>query len=100
MPARETTSLALIFSVLAMFLLGLLDDIRQLGAKKKLIGQIIVASFAYWGGLRIESFRIPGLGSVVQFGGASFLISVIWIVALTNLINLIDGVMAWREASR
>src|SRR5712691_1845905 len=30
LPGRETTSLALIFSVLAMFLLGLLDDIRQL----------------------------------------------------------------------
>ena len=91
-PEREANSLALIFSALAMFLLGLLDDIRPLGARKKLIGQIIVASVAYWAGLRIESFRIPGLGAVVQFGGASFLITVLWIVALTNLINLIDGV--------
>src|SRR5689334_22660778 len=41
--ARTRTHLVVVFSALAMFLLGLWDDLRPIGARKKLIGQIIIA---------------------------------------------------------
>jgi len=77
---------------LAMFGLGLWDDISMLGAKRKLLGQMAIASAAYWLGIAINRFQIPFTGQIVDLGFWSWLVTVFWLVALTNLINLIDGV--------
>ncbi|HEU4537517.1 MAG TPA: MraY family glycosyltransferase [Polyangiaceae bacterium] len=72
-------------------LVGAVDDVRALGAKKKLAAQIVAASVAWWGGARIESLRIPGLGHFVFSSPLGYLLSVAWVVAFINAINLIDG---------
>ena len=77
---------------LAMFGLGLWDDLFVLGARRKLIGQLVIASAAYWAGIEINKFQIPFTGHVIDLGFWSWLVTVFWLVALTNLINLIDGV--------
>jgi UDP-GlcNAc:undecaprenyl-phosphate GlcNAc-1-phosphate transferase len=77
---------------LAMFGLGLWDDLFVLGARRKLIGQLAIASAAYWAGIEINKFQIPFTGQVIDLGFWSWLVTVFWLVALTNLINLIDGV--------
>ena len=79
-------------SALAMFGLGLWDDCRGLGAKFKLLGQLLIASAAWYGGLSIHDFKVPWLGQIWDLGIWSLPVTVIWLVALTNLINLIDGV--------
>lgn len=81
-----------ILSSLAMFALGLWDDLRALGAKRKLVGQLLIASAVYFAGLGIQKFQIPFTGKVLDLGAIGFLATVIWLVAMTNLINLIDGV--------
>jgi UDP-GlcNAc:undecaprenyl-phosphate/decaprenyl-phosphate GlcNAc-1-phosphate transferase len=96
LPSGTTSSgsrLALGVTTLLMFVLGLWDDFRALGAKKKLIGQILIALLAFWWGLRIESFKNPLTGYVYHFGfWISIWATVLWLVAMTNLINLIDGI--------
>ncbi len=80
-------------TTLLMFGLGLWDDISALGAKKKLLGQILIALIAFAAGLKIESFKNPFSGHVYQFDlllAAG--VTVLWLVAMTNLINLIDGI--------
>ena len=77
---------------LAMFGLGLWDDFFALGAKRKLFGQLLIASVAYFCGIGIAHFRIPFLDHVVDLGLWSWPVTVFWLVAMTNLINLIDGV--------
>lgn len=78
---------------LAMFTLGLWDDLRALGAKRKLLGQILIASAAFWGGISIENLTIPfAHQGVVCLGLWAWPVTVLWLVAITNLINLIDGV--------
>ena len=78
---------------MAMFILGLWDDLRALGAKRKLLGQILIASTLYWGGISIENLTIPfAHEKTLQLGLWAWPVTVIWIVAITNLINLIDGV--------
>jgi UDP-GlcNAc:undecaprenyl-phosphate/decaprenyl-phosphate GlcNAc-1-phosphate transferase len=77
---------------LAMFILGLCDDISPIGAKKKLIGQVAIAVAAFYFGLRVETFRNPVNGVVYQLGTLSLFATVFWLVAMTNVINLIDGV--------
>lgn len=73
-------------------LAGVYDDIKGLGAKRKLLAQFIAASLAWLGGARIHpSLNVPGLG-LLEIGLAlSFIATIIWVLAFTNAINLIDG---------
>jgi UDP-GlcNAc:undecaprenyl-phosphate GlcNAc-1-phosphate transferase len=76
---------------LAVHLLGLLDDLKPMRARYKLAGQLLIAVGVYWAGLRIESVLIPG-GSVIDLPGWLGLIcTVVWLVGITNAVNLIDG---------
>lgn len=79
-------------SALAMFGLGLWDDIKPLGARKKLVGQILIAIAAFYFGLRIEEVKNPLTGVIYPLGIWAGTATVFWLVAMTNLINLIDGI--------
>jgi UDP-GlcNAc:undecaprenyl-phosphate GlcNAc-1-phosphate transferase len=91
-PEANSQRWAIAAASLAMFGLGLWDDLFVLGARRKLIGQLAIASAAYWAGIEINKFQIPFTGHVIDLGFWSWLVTVFWLVALTNLINLIDGV--------
>lgn len=73
------------------FLLGFIDDFRPLGAKLKLLAQILIAVAAYKCGLAIEQVRLPFTETIIQLEFFSLLLTVGWFVAIMNLINLIDG---------
>lgn len=82
----------LIGSALAMFLLGFADDLRPLGAKRKLAGQVLIAASVYFLGFRIEQFKVPFSDSILILGWWGLPVTLLWLVGLTNLINLIDGI--------
>ena len=83
---------------------GLLDDVYELGAAPKLLGQTAAVIVPVSAGVTIESFTFPFLGALdpgsvdligLPWGGAvdlGDLGTVIGIVAVINVINLIDGV--------
>ena len=77
---------------LAMFGLGLWDDLFALGARRKLFGQIVIASATFFCGIGILHFKIPLTDQMIDLGLWAWPVTVIWLVAMTNLINLIDGV--------
>jgi UDP-GlcNAc:undecaprenyl-phosphate GlcNAc-1-phosphate transferase len=83
---------AIVAASLAMFGLGLWDDISALGATRKFIGQMAIATAAFFLGIGINKFQIPFTGHVIDLGFWSWPVTVFWLVSLTNLINLIDGV--------
>ncbi|HEX4141514.1 MAG TPA: MraY family glycosyltransferase [Candidatus Methylacidiphilales bacterium] len=87
-----STLLVIVLSSLSMFTLGLWDDLRQLGAKFKLLAQIGIASSVYICNIRIDLFHEPFTGMELQLGAFGYLATVLWLVSLTNLINLIDGI--------
>ncbi|HEY0456695.1 MAG TPA: MraY family glycosyltransferase [Verrucomicrobiae bacterium] len=94
-PATLTTPktrLAMVLGSMAMFGLGFRDDLRPLGAKKKLLGQILVAAAVYFSGIQIDFFKVPFGHSDLALGPLSFVATIVWLVMLTNLINLIDGI--------
>jgi len=74
----------------AIMLVGLADDLKGLGAKKKLLLQIVVASFAFAMGFRIESVSLP-FGGGLEMGFFSYFVTMLWIVGIVNALNLIDG---------
>jgi len=73
-----------------IFLIGLIDDLSGLTAPVKLISQIITGLILYAGGLQIMVIYIPAVGPV-SLGGLSLPITLLWLVGVTNSINLIDG---------
>lgn len=74
-----------------MFLLGFIDDIYNLNAKFKLFIQIAVASIVFCLGIRIEDVYLP-FGISFHLGYWSWLITVGWIVGISNAVNFIDGI--------
>ncbi|MDW8245574.1 MAG: MraY family glycosyltransferase [Sandaracinaceae bacterium] len=73
-----------------MALLGAWDDIRSVGAKKKLFVQFVAAVIAWLCGFRMEHLTLPFVG-LVDLGIFGFFFTLIWIVGVINAINLIDG---------
>jgi len=74
-----------------MFFIGFVDDIKPLPASVKLAAQIAVATIAYLLGFKIEFLSIPFTESNMDLAGFSWAVTLVWFVALPNLINLIDG---------
>lgn len=77
---------------LAMFAVGFYDDLKPLGAKKKLLLQIFIASATCGLGIGLEKFKIPFSGKLIALHEWGFFLAVLWLLATTNLINLVDGV--------
>jgi len=73
-----------------IYIVGALDDIYQLSPKVKLLGQIAAALVAVWFGVRVDFITNPFDG-LLYLGYLSIPITVLWIVGVTNAINLIDG---------
>lgn len=75
---------------LIVFLVGFSDDLAPLSVWVKLASQVAAGLVLYLGGLKINPVTIPFMGSL-EIGQVSILITVVWVIILTNAINLIDG---------
>lgn len=74
----------------AIAAVGMVDDMIQLSAKVKLVGQIVAALIPVLFGVRIEWLNNPW-GGYFYLDYLSVPFTVFWIVSLTNVVNLIDG---------
>jgi UDP-GlcNAc:undecaprenyl-phosphate GlcNAc-1-phosphate transferase len=75
-----------------IFTIGFLDDLKPLGARVKFLGQIGTACILFSLGVSIEALSNPFRGGAIfHLGVWSFPVTVVWLVAIPNLINLIDG---------
>ena len=69
-----------------------IDDTKGIHSLTKLIVQIVAALIVVACGIRIENFEIPFLNGQSELNIVlSYIITVCWIVGVTNAINLIDG---------
>lgn len=68
---------------------GIIDDKYDMRAILKLLLQIAAAIIAVLSGIEMEYINV--FGKIIDFGSFSGVVTVVWIVALTNAINLIDG---------
>lgn len=75
-----------------IFITGVVDDIVTLKPYAKLAGQIVAAGVAAAGGLLIGSIVNPFVaGAFIDLGWLSYPITIVYLVAFANIINLIDG---------
>lgn len=90
----DTAKKGMMLGAVIIVVLGILDDKYALPAKPKFLVQIIAALIAVLAGNRIEVLSNPNIFSsnpVWQLGWLAYPVTVIWIVAITNAVNLIDG---------
>ena len=80
---------------IGFFLIGFIDDLFNISPWPRLIIQVTLASMAWFQNIRIESIDLSYLNVGIDFFFLpkllSFLLTIIWIVGLTNAINWIDG---------
>lgn len=87
---QHYSMVAIIIGAIIIITIGLLDDIYSLKPLTKLIAQITAAVVVMSSGLMIEKLTVPLIGSV-DLGVFSYVITILWIVGITNAMNLIDG---------
>lgn len=72
--------------VALMFLLGIYDDLVVATPWTKLLGQGVIALGLYFAGFQIER-----IGDWWEFGPLAPVVTLLWIVGISNSLNLIDG---------
>jgi len=88
---RHHNILLLLTGVLIIFLIGIMDDFTDMKARIKLIGQVIAALLVIAGGVGIRNFTLPFTELTLPLGWFGPVLTLFWIVGMTNAINLIDG---------
>src|SRR5690606_2911069 len=87
----STTGLYVMAAILLRFIMGIIDDLRDLKANVKLLIELAIAAMIAYGGLRITSlhglFGINELPIILQY-----VFTIIAIAGVTNAFNLIDGI--------
>ncbi len=89
---KELWGLAIGCSIIVI--LGIFDDIYALSAKFKLVFQIIAALCPVLAGIRIDFIRVPSFMveyGYIGLGWFAIPVTLIWILAITNATNLLDG---------
>jgi UDP-GlcNAc:undecaprenyl-phosphate GlcNAc-1-phosphate transferase len=81
---------ALLSAASLIFLVGLVDDLRGLRARAKLVAELIIAIVLCAVGIRITSVAVADV-LTIEFGWFSWPLTVLWITGITNAVNLSDG---------
>lgn len=73
--------------------MGIIDDIKPLSAKLKLLIQILAAYVLVRGGIRVEFLSNPfdSIDGLFFLNKLSTPVTIFWIIGITNTVNLIDG---------
>ena len=91
----DRVMVSILLGAVVMAILGAIDDVTPLHFSIKFLVQIGAALIpVLYGGLRIEFFSnfLPHIPSLyINLGAWSYPLTVIWIVAITNAVNFIDG---------
>lgn len=87
---QNTQMLAILIAGFIVILTGMIDDIKPLKARQKMIGQVIAAIIVtFYGDILLND--ITFFGFYFDFGWLAYPLTIIFIVALMNCINFIDG---------
>ena len=88
-PDQETRGI--LGGAIVIALVGAADDLLDLSADVKLLGQILAAVIPVAAGVRVEDFTLPFIGRV-DLGDLSYPATVAGMVGVMNIVNFIDGV--------
>ena len=90
----DRTTRGILLGAIMIVILGVMDDIMTLKALPKFLVQIAAAGVAVYHGCVIQFISNPNIFSPLDYlnlGWLSIPVTIIWIVAITNAVNFIDG---------
>jgi|688.fasta_scaffold18485_3 UDP-GlcNAc:undecaprenyl-phosphate GlcNAc-1-phosphate transferase len=74
-----------------IFSVGFVDDLKPLGARVKLVGQLGTAMILYSMGVSMDVLSSPFGDGSISLGWMALPLTLLWLVAIPNIVNLIDG---------
>lgn len=84
---------SIVLSATVVFILGVYDDLKGCSAWLKVVVQVLAAVLLQSFGFGIELLSLPFLGeNFVPPSWLGFVLTVVWIVGITNAFNLVDGI--------
>ncbi len=86
---RYDRVLAIMAGTAVLVVIGVIDDLRGTPARVKLAAQVAAAVIAWALGLSIDALHLPSI--VLVLGWLSLPATILWMVAIINAVNLIDG---------
>jgi UDP-GlcNAc:undecaprenyl-phosphate GlcNAc-1-phosphate transferase len=91
MNAAAVEPLAAVVTCTMMVGLGVIDDRRGTSALAKLTAQIFIAGILILLGVQLAFFVLPGEGLAVLGADEAVPLTILWVLAAANAINLVDG---------
>lgn len=92
---REAFRFSEVFGLLVggfvVLVLGILDDHRDLSPPAKFAGQIFAGGILFLSGVQMSFFWLPGIGVISLSSDLSAVLTIVWVLLLTNAVNYIDG---------
>jgi UDP-GlcNAc:undecaprenyl-phosphate/decaprenyl-phosphate GlcNAc-1-phosphate transferase len=89
--ARNSEPIGVVVAAVIIFGTGFLDDIRELSAPAKVFGTVLAGIALVYFGVVMDSFRVPYYGEVILSPDLQPLVTVLWLIGMSQAINLIDG---------
>lgn len=83
--------LGVALAAIVICLVGLADDIWDVSAPAKVSGQVLSSSILWFFGVTMFWFKLPFAGIIILSSSITPLLTAIWVVAMENAVNLIDG---------
>lgn len=83
--------MGLLLGGILILALGIVDDLRDISPKIKLLGQLAGALILVGSGTQVEYLTNPFGGGYFSLGWLSIPVTIFWVVGVTNAVNLIDG---------
>lgn len=88
---NDYVHLAILLGSLIIIITGAIDDVKEISPRVKLLGQILASLVVIiLGDIKVEFINLP-FGGQLDFGMLSIPFTMVWIIGITNAINLIDG---------
>lgn len=88
---KPAEGFGLLAAVLCVFTVGLFDDLRGARPWQKLALQSAAGCILFYSGYRVDLVTNPFTGGAFTLGWLALPVTLVWLVAISNAFNLIDG---------
>jgi UDP-GlcNAc:undecaprenyl-phosphate GlcNAc-1-phosphate transferase len=90
--SRNSEPRGVVIAALIVFGVGFVDDIRDIPPPAKVTGIVVAGLVLVWFGVTMYYFRVPFYDVIIlSEGDWTPLVTVLWLLGMTQAINLIDG---------
>ncbi|HTW09796.1 MAG TPA: undecaprenyl/decaprenyl-phosphate alpha-N-acetylglucosaminyl 1-phosphate transferase [Acidimicrobiales bacterium] len=87
----NSAPLGIVLGATAIFVVGIVDDLREMSPPAKMAGQVLAGTILYFLNVNMLYFHVPLAGTLVLSANWAVLGTVLWVVVMANAVNFIDG---------